>query len=366
MNVFEKFISLTEEKNIPFTVNFELTHRCNLRCIHCYLPQSRINANLKKRELTRNAKAQNIRQNAKNGELTADEVKGILEQLADAGSLWLVFTGGEIFLRKDFFDIAEYAQKKRFCLTIFTNGTLLDEDKVKRLSSLPIYSVQISLYGAKAETHDAITQVKGSYKRTIESVFLLKEKGIKVVLKTPLMKKNFAEYREIIQLNKNLGTYWQLDPWLTPKNDGERTPLYLRIPGEGMDKIFSDEDYLPKEKFEPMGKKRFLCSAGKNLAAISPYGDVYPCLMWLVRVGNLKEEKFLQIWKESSLLNQLRSIKFRNLKVCRVCSLISYCFRCPGLAHLEDGDFLAPSKIACQTAEIVKTRMSADKIPDVH
>jgi len=343
MNVFEKFVSLTEEKNIPFTVNFELTHWCNLHCIHCYIPQSRINTNLKNRELTR------------------IEIESILDQLAEAGSLWLIFSGGEVFLHEDFFAIARYAQEKRFCLTIFTNATLLTEDKIKQLASLPIYSVQISLYGAKAETHDAITQVRGSFERTIKAVILLKKRKIKVVLKTPLMKNNFAEYKKIIKLNENLGTNWQLDPWITPKNDGNRDPLDLRVNQENLKELFSDENYFPRKKFAPMRKERFLCSAGKNLVALSPYGDVYPCLMWLVKVGNLRKEKFSQIWQESSLLNRLRSIKFKNLKICKTCSLVPYCLRCPGLAELEDGDFLAPSGIACQTAEIIKTRITTNK-----
>ncbi|HCJ66354.1 MAG TPA: hypothetical protein DHV62_03275, partial [Elusimicrobia bacterium] len=261
MNIFEKFIFLTEKRNIPFTVNFELTHRCNLRCIHCYLD---------------NAKTQKFRKNAKNYELTTDEIKNILDQLADAGSLWLVFTGGEIFLRKDLFAIAEYARKKSFLLTIFTNATLIDSKGALRLADLALYQVQISLYGARPETHDYVTRIKGSFARTLQAVKLLKKLKIKVVLKTPLMKENFPKYKEIIHLNEKLETNWQMDPWITPKNDGDQTPLALRtLPGQ-MGEFFSNEKFFPKEEFTTGEKKRFICSAGKNLVAISPYGDVYP------------------------------------------------------------------------------------------
>lgn len=375
MNVFEKFVNLTEEKNIPFTVNFELTHRCNLRCIHCYLPK-RPRVSTEEKGMTGNSTEKkslvppatpcsSLIPPEISEELTTEEVKNILDQLAEAGSLWLVFTGGEIFLREDFFEIAEYARKKKFCLTLFTNGTLLDLDKIKRLSILALYSVQISLYGASSETHDYITRVKGSFAKTIQAVKWLKKENIKVVLKTVLMKKNFAEYQEIIHLNKKLGTLWQMDPWITPKNDRGKGPLQLRINRGNLQKILMDEDYFPKEKFEPQEEKRFLCSAGKNLVAISPYGEVYPCLMWLVKVGNLREKKFSEIWQESVLLNYLRDIKFENLKICKTCSLVPFCVRCPGLADLEDSDYLGPSGIACRTAEIIKMRMTADKIPDV-
>ena len=121
-------------ERLPISGSIELTFRCNLRCVHCYcnLPQ-------------------NDRQ-AIETELETDEVYRLLDQIAEAGCLWLLITGGEPFLRDDFLDIYTYAKKKGFITTLFTNGTLLNKDLADALVEWPPFLVEITLYGATRET----------------------------------------------------------------------------------------------------------------------------------------------------------------------------------------------------------------------
>ena len=123
---------------IPLSVQLDLTYRCNERCIHCYLDHD------------------------DHGEMTTAEIKDLLDQLAEAGVFFLTISGGEILMRKDFFEILEYARARTFCVKLKTNAVLIREQEAQRIRSLGVESVQISIYSHRPEVHDAITKVPGS------------------------------------------------------------------------------------------------------------------------------------------------------------------------------------------------------------
>jgi len=373
--VSEEIFRISEEKNIPLYVIFELTHRCNLRCIHCYLPH--LNPlPLREREEER----------GRSRELTRIEIKSILDQLVKEGCLHLVFTGGEIFLREDFYEIASYARGKGFDLRILTNGTLINEQTANSISELCPSSVEISLYGAKAVTHDKITRSPGSFQKTIKAIKLLKKKGVSVIIKCPLMKQNISEYEDLWRLSEDLDTVIKFDPILAPSNNGSKRPLTYRITNTDLSKIFQDKrlfnsslvpSYLRQRRIRLRWKlpvtSNFICSAGKNLCSISPYGDVYPCLQLPIRLGDLRRKSFNEIWHPEKhglpqikkmriaadkqtryTIDELRKTRIEDITVCCGCSSAGICNRCPGLAYLEDGDFKGPSTIACQVTKIIK------------
>ena len=130
-------------KRIPISGSIELTQRCNNQCIHCY-------NNLSIGD-----------QNARGEELTLGEYRRILDEIAAAGCLWLLLTGGEIFIRKDFLDIYTYARQKGFLITLFTNGTLIDHEVADQLAQLPPFSIEITIYGHSKQTYESITKIPG-------------------------------------------------------------------------------------------------------------------------------------------------------------------------------------------------------------
>ena len=201
------------EKNIPISASFELTYSCNINCNICYqfLPDR--------------------------NELTTLEVKNILDQLADAGCLYLSFTGGEPLLRKDLWEIAEYAKEKTFALTLQTNGTLLGLHEADRIKKLNFFEVHISVLGADDSTHDRITRTKGSFRKAINAAELLIERGITVVFKTTVMKENFAEYKDIWKLGKELGARPYFSPVIYPKTDKNKGPLEHRLSDEDLKEL---------------------------------------------------------------------------------------------------------------------------------
>jgi len=142
--------------NIPLSVQLDLTYRCNERCVHCYLDHD------------------------DHGEMTTAEIKELLDQMADAGVFYLTVSGGEIMMRRDFFEILEHARLRTFCIKLKTNGVLIRTKEAQRLRELGVESVQISIYSHRSEVHDAITKLPGSFRQSIEAVRLLRKHGIHV------------------------------------------------------------------------------------------------------------------------------------------------------------------------------------------
>jgi len=142
----ERLYNNAVAKRIPITGSFELTFRCNLSCAHCY-------CNLPPND-----------QDTIEKELSTEEVFNILDQIAEAGCLWLLITGGEPLLRPDFFEVYTYAKKKGFIITLFTNGTLITPEIADYLVQWPPFKVEITLYGVTSETHESVTGIPGSFK----------------------------------------------------------------------------------------------------------------------------------------------------------------------------------------------------------
>lgn len=318
---------------IPLSVQLDLTYRCNERCVHCYLDHD------------------------DHGEMTTTEIKDLLDQLAAAGVFFLILSGGEILLRKDLFEIVEYARKLLFAVKLKTNAVMIRDVKAKRIAALGVESVQISVYSHRAKVHDAITKVPGSFRRTIEGATLLKSNGVRVSFANVLMKHNAGDYAEVQALAAGLGVGYHVDPTITPMMDGDRSILDLNItPGE-LEQVFHESTLVGNaEEFcappaGPLAQADALdtlpCSAGHTACYISPYGDVFPCVQFPLLSGNVRKTRFLDIWQGSPQLKEVRAITMADLQGCASCAHGSSCSRCPGLAHME-GNMRGPSIQDCE------------------
>src|ERR1700684_4708420 len=142
----------------PLQVSIEVTRRCPLECQHCYNNHSMVD------------------QDARSREMTTEEHFRMLDELVEMGCFWLLYTGGEIFARKDFLEIYTYAKKKGFLITLFTNGTLINERIADHLAQYRPFAIEITLYGATRATYEAMTQIPGSYDRCMRGIRLLLER----------------------------------------------------------------------------------------------------------------------------------------------------------------------------------------------
>jgi AdoMet-dependent heme synthase len=326
--VNEKALAL----NIPLSVQLDLTYRCNERCVHCYLDHD------------------------DHGEMTTPEIKHLLDELADAGVFILSLSGGEIFLRKDLFEILEYARlQKQFCVKLKTNAIMVREREAARLREIGIESIQISIYSHRPEVHDGITLVPGSLRRSIDAARFLKSQGLRVIFANVLMTQNVRDYQGMRSLAEELGVECTLDPTVTPMMDGDRSVLNLGIKHETLRQVFRDQALVGDvDEFCAIpapGDENPLsalpCSAGHTACYVSPYGDVFPCVQFPLPTGNVRKQTFLDIWRHSEKMNEVRSIRLKDLTTCTSCAHVGSCTRCPGLAYME-GNMRGPSSQDCE------------------
>ena len=249
-------------------MQLDLTYRCNERCVHCYLDHD------------------------DHGEMTTAEIKDLLDQMADAGVFFLTLSGGEIFLRKDLFEIVEHARRSHV-LGEAQDQRGDDPRGARRSGSrrLGVESVQISVYSHRPEVHDAITKLPGSLQRTIERARLLRSQGVKVIFANVLMKQQRAATTpRCRRWPQELGVECTRSiPTITPMMDGDRSVLSLKINQEALRRssairrLVGDADEFcarrgPADETDAL--ETLPCSAGHTACYVSPYGDVYPCVQF--------------------------------------------------------------------------------------
>ncbi len=315
------------EKRIPVDVQFELTWRCNQQCIHCYQYQ------------------------AGKDELDTATVCDIISQLAESGTLYLAFTGGEPLLRQDFWQIAEFAARKHFALLLQTNATLIGLAEAKRIAELPLVTVHISILGISPHTHDSITQLCGSFAKMMRAIELLRQHGARVVLNLTLMKQNFNEYPAIQKLKEDLGPEVDIrvSPYIYYKNDGSAGPGLLRLSDEQL------REFLKMQgRNDSSRNQALLCNFGFCGCTINAKGEVYPCVAVPLVCGNLRQQRFSEIWAKSPVLTRIRSTDVKDLGDCTFCSLKNTCFRCSGFSYMEGKNLFGCSKEARRIARITQ------------
>ena len=330
-SIYEHLLAETASRHRLFSAHWELTYRCNERCSHCYLDV-----------LPANAEA--------TGELTTAECFRVIDELAALGAMHLLFSGGEILARQDFFQIAEYARSKRLLLRLFTNGLLITPHVADRIAALHPYAVEISLYSVNPATHDKITGRERSWELTTRALGLLRDRGVRTKMKVPLMHETVHEVRDLEKLAARLGAQFRYDTTITPKDDGSRAPLQHRLTYEELVELF--REILDAEAWarRRVALDARTCGIGLNALAIDPYGNVFPCVQTRELAGNCRTEPLKTIWEESSVWGAMGNLTVSELPVCRECELLNFCLRCHGLAQVEDGDLYGPAFANCREA----------------
>lgn len=326
--------------SVPLDVTIELTHKCNLACRHCYLAPS-------------NGQA----------EMSTVEWRRLLGQLRDCGTFVVSFTGGEVFTRLDFFDIVAHARDLGLFYSFMTNGTLVTSEVARDIRDANPAKVDVSLYGARAETHDAVTMQPGSFDRTVEALRLLAEQEVRTIVKTTVMASNCAEIADIRALARSLGAGLLADPMVAPRADGSSDPLRYRIDDAELREFMVREGWsVACETRDADGKRepaleRLMCAAGKSRCAVSPSGEVYPCVLWRQPAGSVRTTNFESVWS-GPLFECIRSVTDAALPRCSVCRMRHACVRCPGFAYLENRDFLGSSSEVCRMTRVLTEVMS--------
>jgi MoaA/NifB/PqqE/SkfB family radical SAM enzyme len=338
---FRQFSEKAVRQRIPLNGGIELTRRCNLRCVHCYVGKQDDIERLSGRELD-----------------TA-EICRIVDEIADAGCLFLMITGGEPLIRKDFEYIYRYIKSKGLLTTVFTNATLITDEIAGLFAELPPYSIEISIYGSTEETCRKVTGVAGSLGRCLDGIRMLLAHGVKhVQLKTVLMTLNRQEFFEMEKIALDMGLEFRMDAAIFPRFDGDRAPLELRVtPKEAVDRELSADRmlrdltcYFERRKGIPAPDDLYPCGAGITNFHVDPYGNLTPCMIPAGLSYNLADGSFIDGW--DNVINGIIYKKAGASSRCNGCEKMALCSFCPAFFFLENGAEEIRSDYLCEMGRL--------------
>jgi radical SAM protein with 4Fe4S-binding SPASM domain len=318
------------DARIPLNLDWELTWRCNERCAHCFQVCARDAA----------------------GEVTLAEIERTLDALMSMGTLFVTYTGGEVFLRDDIFDIIAATKKRGFAYRLFTNGLLLDDAAVRQLAAMPPLSLDISIYACDPAKHDEITGVPGSYVRSMAAAYRAKAAGIFVKLKYTMMQETADELASLRAFAAREGFWFTFYLSVLSKVDGDLSPCALNADEATLRGLFADPTFAPQSVECTREKRVPLCAAGLNTLFISPFGGVMPCVMLRHDCGNIRTQDIASIWRDADAFRRVRELSQADFSECAACEISSYCSRCMGAAERETGDLRKPSQRACMLARL--------------
>jgi len=328
-----EFFFNNSRKKFFYSSAFEITSRCNFKCVHCYINE-----------------ADRAREH-NHQDLNFKQICIIIDKLVDFGCLQLLLTGGEPLLRDDFLDIYLYAKRKGLVVDIFTNATLINDKLIDYFMQFPPRAIQVSLYGMSKEVCDSLTQVAGAYETTCNNIDLLLKKGLKVNLAFPVLALNKPDFFKIKNYAENKKIHFAYNPVIFPSLDGNTKPFSFVMPvREVVDFDFRDAGRFNKlqEAFQSFHSENnlsndILCRLGDSESmamrsiVINNKGEwdtrrYFPCLPKNYDLlGSKSIKKLLSLF-----LKELDSQRKNNDCFCKKCKYLVLCGRCFNLQAAED------------------------------
>lgn len=327
-------------KRTPVSGSMEVTFRCNLRCQHCYVSHG--HTGIPGME-----------------ELSTNEIKHLIDEMVEMGCLWLLFSGGDPFLRQDFLNIYTYAKTKGLLVTIFTNGTLITDRVADYLAEWRPFNIEITLYGATQETYELVTGIPGSYKKALEGLERLDQRNIPYKLKTMVLTLNYHEFEDIQAIAREKGVQFRYDPYVNPILNGSKKPLSLRIPIEDViqcEQVVDNRSLIIEmyrnaiKEHNPDDRYLFTCAAGVRSFHIDPYGKMSLCMTARKDTYDLRKGSFREGWDD--FLKEVRYQPADQNYTCTSCQLSPICGMCPGWAQIENNGDLGPVEYLCHSTKL--------------
>ncbi len=294
---YKDLMAETWNRHILFSLMLELTYSCNLECFYCY---NDVEATGQRMEL--------------------HHYLGFLREAQSMGAMNLTLTGGEPLASPIFFDLGQAAKDMGLVIRIKTNGHSLDEAMALRIKKeIDPFNLDISLHGARPETHDRQTRVPGSFERLMQNLQTMREVGLRVQLNAVLTAWNEHEIEGMYRLADDLGLRLQMSSQVSARDDGNRDPLDIAPSLEGVERLLAFQktlrptneraDELTGADCEGDGPQvKQHCGAGASSITVDPFGNVLPCVQWRQPLGNLHEQSISKIWANSTRLAEVRQI----------------------------------------------------------
>jgi radical SAM protein with 4Fe4S-binding SPASM domain len=320
----DRVIDQARSQRHPVSCLFELTPVCNLRCHFCYVALDPYAGPY----------------------LTTAEVCRIIDIIERAGVLWLTFTGGEVFSRRDFPEIYAYAKRKGLLVTIFTNATMVNERIAAMLREDPPFSVEVSIYGADAEHYEGTTQIPGSFKRFDRGVRLLQEAGVPLLLKSPITTLNADHVPELIAYAHDRGIPFRYDTSVDARHDGGKEPTLYRISARKVKAVRQEIEELKTQQPWPLAecgvgpppgegtRELYTCGAGRTAFFIDALGQASHCVIDRDPSFPILARPWDDLWQA---MGEWVTQPLPDEAPCSGCNLRSACHNCPARSRLATG-----------------------------
>lgn len=315
----------------------ELTHMCNLKCVHCF-----------------------NRNNTEINKVTFEEIKPIIDDAYDLGVFHITISGGECTTNKDFLKIVKYIRQKKIQLEIYTNGQNLydNEDLFNEIVSLYLYKVSLSLYSMDENIHDLITGVEGSQQKTVSIIKKLIDNNINVTIKHFVTSINADSYKDVDNFAKSVGAFTEYDSKLVeiPNKNSNG----IRIKEQQLENlcVFLNKKFelnSPNLASQTQNLEGSICGAGTSGLVINPDMNIFACVVLdNIILGNAKYISIKDLWLDKnsdSPLNKLRNMKLKDIKNCHNKEYCKYCVYCPGIA-IKKGVFYGKYDQFCEEAKL--------------
>ncbi|MFB3851308.1 MAG: radical SAM/SPASM domain-containing protein [Acidobacteriota bacterium] len=320
---------------------FEITYNCNFNCKFCYNPVFRKGQEKIKKNLV------------KETPLTISEYSAIFEKLKKGGVLFLTLSGGEPLVHPQFFEILKEAKKNAFCVRIFSNGSLIDEECARKLKENGAFCIEISIYGSDKESYEETTGRGEDFEKVLNAIKYLKNEGIIVYLKCILTKITEKKMDEIQKIADDLGVILRWDPVLSPSEEGFDYPLKFRASEEGLYRLLTEDKFKVGSSPFERGEGESLCTIGRVQVTIDPFGNIHPCPQWKEILGNVRKDDIFEIWKNSEKLQEIIKMSEKVQEVLKKNTIAhNFCFHCMARSRLLFKDPLKPNPCELKIAEI--------------
>ena len=350
----------------PFMVSYSITTKCNLKCQHCY--------------------SDSVDQ-ASPDELSAEEAFQLMDDLSKWGIGLLVIDGGEPLCREDFLAVVKHASSKGIRTTVGSNGTLIDEAMARRMLDAGVKCVAISVDGVDAQTHDLFRGINGAFEQTLKGVEVCRNTGLPFQFNMVIRKQTLSQIEDMLHLaveyGANAAEFFDLVvagrakqeckgqvlshderkrtmEWLAEAQ--ENCPIVIRVPACPMYPLLLQEKQIQPKHFPTKMLQRVPyygrgCAAGMPMGyvMVQSNGEVNPCMLLQVKLGNIREQSIISIWENSPVLAELRRRELLKGE-CRDCSYKATCSGCRGRAYEESGDMMAADPGCWLVTEVAKEK----------
>lgn len=349
-NTQDFFLEEIQGHPLISALQLEITTKCNERCIHCYIPNSKKDKGIN---------------------MPFSLFTRVVDEFASMGGLHITLSGGEAFLHPQISAMLRYCRSKDLKITILSNLLNLKESDILTIKETNVSLIQVSLYSMDENIHDCITTVKGSFTKTKSAIESLVKADVPVQISCPLMKANRDGYRDVLLYAQSLKIKAYTDYIMMAQSNLDKSNLINRLSLSETEVVLRDIisydfdyhrliDSKTTNEFKPIDNDRYkkqpVCGVGYDNCCISANGDVYPCAGWQNYIlGNVSTDSLKIIWENSERIKQLRRITQESFPQCIECEARDYCARCLVRNYNESGgDMFAINQHFCDVAFLNK------------